>query len=182
MKAGPRHSGPRRVNVTLAVGHHRHPPPSPGQALSPTPALSWPAPLFPPNAAIPAPTADDPGDALSQHRRGCERRPPTRPKQARLTASTAIPRLRRGRLRMRHDPVGVAFLHRSQAAAALRGGGEFHLRGVPRDKRPGAGSGSPAHAGRRQPRRSVCASLRRSSPPSLSGWRKTDPLAVHHHG
>ena len=31
---------------------------------------------------------------------------------------------------MRHDPVGVAFLYRSQAATALRGGGEFHLRGV----------------------------------------------------
>src|SRR5258708_5651034 len=32
--------------------------------------------------------------------------------------------------RMRHDAVGIAFLHRSQAATALRGGGEFHLRGV----------------------------------------------------
>jgi hypothetical protein len=31
---------------------------------------------------------------------------------------------------MHHDPVGVAFLYRSQAAAALRGGGEFHLRGI----------------------------------------------------
>src|ERR1022692_1541267 len=31
---------------------------------------------------------------------------------------------------MRHDPVGVAFLYRSQAATALRGGREFHLRGV----------------------------------------------------
>src|ERR1019366_3349281 len=47
-----------------------------GQALPPTPALPWPAPRFPPNAAIPAPTADDPGDALSRHRRGCGYRPP----------------------------------------------------------------------------------------------------------
>jgi hypothetical protein len=32
--------------------------------------------------------------------------------------------------RMRNDPVSVAFLHRPQAAAALCGGREFHLRGV----------------------------------------------------
>jgi hypothetical protein len=31
---------------------------------------------------------------------------------------------------MRQDPVGVAFLHPPQAAAALRCGGEFHLRGI----------------------------------------------------
>src|SRR5258708_4631409 len=32
--------------------------------------------------------------------------------------------------RMRHDPVCIAFLYWSQSTAALRGGGEFHLRGI----------------------------------------------------
>ena len=32
--------------------------------------------------------------------------------------------------RVRDNPVGIAFLYWSQSAAALRGGGEFPLRGV----------------------------------------------------
>ena len=90
--------------------------------------------------------------------------PPTKPRQAWLSASTAIPRLRRGMHRVRHNPVCVAFLHRPQATAALCGGGEFHLRGVPRLRR--GMPGWPICAGRQQPHRSNGSIPRRSSPPS----------------
>ncbi len=45
--------------------------------------------------------------------------------------------------RMCHNPVRVAFLHRSQAATALRAGREFHLRGVLDRQHMAAGGSRP---------------------------------------
>jgi hypothetical protein len=86
---------------------------------------------------------------------------------------------------VRHNPVCIAFLHWSQAvpaqagaAAALRAGWEFHLRGIPRLRRDKPAS--PERVVRRPTGRSVRSNPRRSSPPSLSGWRRIGLLALRH--
>ena len=101
---------------------------SANQARSPSPPRSaplWPAPRFPPNAAIPVPIADIPV-MLRHDAVRVWTSPPTRPRQAQAGVAPGVHRDHH----VCHGAVGIALLHRSQAATAPRGGGEFHLRGV----------------------------------------------------
>jgi hypothetical protein len=78
--------------------------------------------------------------------------------------------------RVRDNPVGIAFLHRSQACPCAGGGRGGAARWW--EISPPWYPESPEYDGRRQPPRCAGSSLQRSSPPSLSGWRRTGPLVL----
>src|ERR1700676_2813637 len=78
--------------------------------------------------------------------------------------------------RARDNPVGIAFLYWSQACPREGGGrgGAARWWGISPPWCPG----SPERVVRRPPGRSVRSNPRQSSPPSLSGWRRTGLLVL----
>jgi hypothetical protein len=78
--------------------------------------------------------------------------------------------------RVRDNPVCIAFLHWSQACPCAGGGrgGAARWWGISPPWYPA----SPERVVRRPPGRSVRSNPRRSSPPSLSGWRRTGLLVL----
>lgn len=120
---------PFGVNISLAIVHHRLPLRRRGSPSQPVPVPPWPAPPSLANAAIRARITDDPDDGWLSVRVGStHRRQPDLsllrrgPRQALVVASTAIPRLRRGRHRMDGNAVGIALLDRTKACPCEGGG------------------------------------------------------------
>lgn len=120
---------PFGVNISLAIVHHRLPLRRRGSPSPPVPVPPWPAPPSLANAAIRARITDDPDDGWLSVRVGStHRRQPDLslrrrgPRQALVVASTAIPRLRRGRHRMDGNAVGIALLDRTKPCPCEGGG------------------------------------------------------------